>query len=117
MSRLNLARKPFGEGQVIFSQGDPGDQAYIVQSGSVEIVRGKADRTRVIGRITEGGLFGEMALLDNAPRMASARAATATICLVVPRRIIDEKLAAADPVVAALVRILLANARSLMAKS
>ena len=116
MSRLKLARRPYSEGETIFAEGDRGDHAYLVQTGMVEIVRKDApDPSGVIGRIGPGGLFGEMALLDSAPRMATARAASATVCFIVPKRILDEKLAAADPVVAALVRILLANTRSLMA--
>ena len=58
----------------IFREGEAGDAAYVVETGSVAIVKtieGTAMRLATIGL---GGLFGEMAILDGSPRMASARA-------------------------------------------
>ncbi|MDX1994203.1 MAG: cyclic nucleotide-binding domain-containing protein [bacterium] len=59
-------------GTVIFSEGDPGDQAYVVQHGKVEIqVKG-----RTLEILEEGGIFGEMALIDNEARSATVIAQT-----------------------------------------
>ena len=66
---------------------------------------------RVLGKIPAGGIFGEMALVDNQPRMATARALVDSVCLMVPKALLEKKLDAADPFVAAMVRILIANAR------
>jgi len=60
----------FPAGAVIFSVGDKGDRMYIVRKGKVEILR----NDKVITTIEEGGLFGEMALIDGSPRSATARA-------------------------------------------
>jgi CRP/FNR family cyclic AMP-dependent transcriptional regulator len=112
MSADVFNRKTFQPGEAIFAQGDPGDSAYVVQRGVVEIVRDGARNRRVLGRVPPGGIFGEMALIDNQPRMAGARAVEETVCLVVPKRLLEKKLAQADPFIAALVRVLIANARA-----
>lgn len=74
------------EGAVLFEEGDPGDAFYIVFQGAVQILKTRPDGTDeklAVRRAGEG--FGEMALLDDAPRSASARAQEATQLVVVPR--------------------------------
>ncbi|MGQ0815777.1 MAG: cyclic nucleotide-binding domain-containing protein [Gemmatimonadota bacterium] len=72
--------------ELVFKEGDPGDKFYIVQSGSVEILKDKAgsepDRLAVK---RAGESFGEMALLTDAPRSASVRAVETANLLVVSR--------------------------------
>lgn len=55
-------------GQVIFSAGDAGQQMFIVRSGTVELRVGDA----VVETVGKGGIFGELALVDPAPRSAAA---------------------------------------------
>jgi CRP-like cAMP-binding protein len=62
----------FEPGATIFRKGDPPDVMYVVLEGTVAI---GTDET-VLDRIEAGGLFGEMALIDDAPRSADARAET-----------------------------------------
>ncbi len=69
----------FANGGVIFVKGDSGGYAYLVRSGEVEI-RGAGHALEVVG---PGGLFGEMALIDGAPRSASAVARKATELVVI----------------------------------
>ena len=64
--------------QVIFSKGDPGDVMYVVQEGEVAIQLGDT----IIDRHGPGSIFGEMALIDQGERSATALAATD--CRVVP---------------------------------
>ena len=61
-------------GEVIFSEGDPGDVMYAVREGAVELRVGGS----VVETVGRGGLFGEMALVDDGPRSAAAVAATAS---------------------------------------
>lgn len=59
-------------GETIFNAGDKGDFMYVVQEGEIEIVL----NGRHVETIGPGGIFGEMALIDNHPRSASAIAKT-----------------------------------------
>lgn len=108
-----LDRKPFAEGDVIFKEGDEGRCAYLVQSGSIEIVKeGYGGETR-LGVIGAGGIFGEMALIDNKPRMATARALEVSVLVVVGRSAFEEKLRKTDSFVRALLNILVRNVRDI----
>jgi CRP-like cAMP-binding protein len=71
----------YPDGGVIFIRGDAGDRAYIVRKGLVEIREGG----RAIESITVGQLFGEMALIDQGPRSASAVAVGPTDVAVIDR--------------------------------
>jgi len=62
----------YAAGEIIFAQGQPGDVMYVVKEGEVEIRLGK----KVVDTIGPEGFFGEMALIDDAPRSASAVAKT-----------------------------------------
>ena len=61
-------------GDVLFDEGDAGDQAYLINSGEVEVFREVDGETVVLATISRGDILGEMSLIDNQPRMASARA-------------------------------------------
>lgn len=70
---------------VIFSEGDEGDQLYVVRSGRVAIAKRSADgRESVLALMEPGDLFGEMALFDGEPRSADARALESSELLCVP---------------------------------
>ena len=68
----------FAAGETIFNAGDEGHVMYVVQSGEVDVVV----QDQVIETIAAGGIFGEMALIDRAPRSASVIARTD--CRLVP---------------------------------
>jgi len=57
-------------GQVLFKKGEKGDQLYIVKSGEVAI----GDGNHVFETLSAGGILGEMALVDEQPRSATAHA-------------------------------------------
>ncbi len=65
-------------GQSIFREGQPGDHMYVVLEGEVDLLI----NGQLVETLGEGGVLGEMALLDASPRTASAVARTA--CKVVP---------------------------------
>jgi len=64
--------KEFKTGDIIFRQGDAATEFYVVQSGKVDIRLGN----RLLGTVGDRDVFGEMALIDAAPRSATAVAAT-----------------------------------------
>lgn len=63
----------FKAGEVIFSEGDPGDKLYLIESGSVEVHRAGSEGEK-IATLAAGDSFGEMALISGEPRNASVKA-------------------------------------------
>ncbi len=89
----------YAAGTVIFAQGDAGSDMYIVHEGEVEIRReGGAGLDRV-ARLEKGDFFGEMSLLEELPRLATARAATDTRLVKIDSAAFD-KLLRRDPEIA-----------------
>ncbi len=68
-------------GEVIFTENNYGDEMYIVRSGKVEISRMTEHGKQVLAIIGKGGFFGEMALLNDTPRTATATAVETTTLL------------------------------------
>ncbi len=62
----------FPKDTVIFREGDPGDHMYILLSGEVRIVKSIRGAEVVLAIMEKGDFFGEMALLENVPRSATA---------------------------------------------
>ncbi len=71
--------KAYKAGRNIFQEGDPGDGLYLILEGKVQItcLLGQ-DQRIVLSRLDDGDFFGEMAVLDNQPRSATATAETDT---------------------------------------
>ncbi len=66
--------KTFAPEQRIFQEGDSTDYAYIVEYGNVQIYREIGGRTVRLAVLGKGDIFGEMGLVDDRPRSASAKA-------------------------------------------
>ena len=66
--------RTFSAGDEIFREGDSGSEMFIIQEGQIEIVRRSEDGPRRLALLEKGDFFGEMALLDEQPRIATARA-------------------------------------------
>lgn len=95
LDRLREATREmtFAPNQTIFKEGDPGDGVFFVKEGLVQIqaVVGHGD-LKVLSRISPGELFGEMAVMDNQPRSASASAEEATTVYFIGREELEALL-------------------------
>lgn len=66
--------KTYQKGDIIFCEYEPGDTFYLIQSGRVEILKIMDDMQKTLDILEPGELFGEMAILEEAPRSATALA-------------------------------------------
>ena len=80
LTERGIERVELAPGEVLFYEGEPGDVAYVVESGHVELIRRLSDGGEEV--VLEAGpdtWFGELAPLFGLPRSATARATTATV--------------------------------------
>lgn len=99
--------------QEVFAQGDHGDAMYLVREGAVIIWVGKADNPTVLATLTKGTIFGEAALMNDAPRMAHAKSGPRGCVVVsVPRAAFMAKMDKSDPMVVAVARLLIDTMRT-----
>ncbi|HZX29349.1 MAG TPA: cyclic nucleotide-binding domain-containing protein [Telluria sp.] len=69
-----LHERRYLPGEVVFDEGEEGQALYLILAGRVSISRVYAGDTEVVTELGPGAFFGDMALLDNSPRNAQARA-------------------------------------------
>jgi CRP/FNR family cyclic AMP-dependent transcriptional regulator len=75
--------RSYGKGETIVTQGTLGIGLFIIEKGKTEAVREHSDgSTSVVNQLGPTDFFGELSLLDDAPRTASVNAVEDTVCLV-----------------------------------
>ena len=104
--------KFFQEGETVFQEGDPGNAAYIVESGSEGIFRSDEGEDVQLATMNMGELFGEMAIIDGSKRMAHAVAMEDSVIVCLPRAGFEAMLAKQAPMVKTLIQILADNLRT-----
>jgi CRP-like cAMP-binding protein len=94
----NLRIRRYRRGETIFHQDDPGDSLFIIETGLVKIVlpSPEGEEGAIIATLGRGDFFGELALLDGAPRSATAVALEPTQALVLGRSTF-ERLVETEP--------------------
>jgi signal transduction histidine kinase len=101
-------------GELLFSEGDEGNRAFVVLDGAIEIVKASPGGEVLLAVQTEG-VVGEMALLENAPRNASVRARSDTTLLAIPKAQLDELLDSSPSASRAFFAVMLARWRDTQA--
>lgn len=99
-------------GQFIFHGGEPSDRAYIIEKGLVDIL--SVDNKEVIHTLSAGELFGEMGVLDQSVRSTAARAKNQVTLLEIKPGQITDRLNNTDPIIQALIGVLLKRLRALL---
>lgn len=79
-------------GGYVFHEGDEGNSMYIIEEGVIEIVRTLEAGERKLADLEQGDFFGELSLLDDQPREASARAASECQLLRIEKATFDQML-------------------------
>ena len=101
----------FAAGEEIFRMGDRGRNAYIIERGHVEVSATRGGKNVVIAKMGRGEIFGEMSMIDDAPRSATITATEDTEVIVIrPSRFI-QPLKSADPLMNLLLRVVLTRFR------
>jgi len=104
-----LARFPYEKDKVIFREGHDGTDAFVLESGRVGVFKnidGKAVRLAVLEK---GAMFGEMAAITGERRSATTIALEHSVVVRISKSTTQQKMAACDPFIKALVAILINN--------
>ncbi|MFY2763619.1 EAL domain-containing protein [Arenimonas sp. MALMAid1274] len=99
MKHLRVQLQP---GEVLFREGDDPGTAYLIEAGSVEVRTRQRGHDVVLSLLGPGELVGEMAVIDDSPRTATATATSACTLFPIDRQQIAERLAATDPIIRSL---------------
>jgi CRP/FNR family transcriptional regulator, cyclic AMP receptor protein len=86
-----MSRTHFAEGQVLFREGDPADSVFRLLSGAVDILRELDGDSILLGTVGAGQFIGEMGVVENRPRNATARAASEVeVEILTPTEFLDQ---------------------------
>lgn len=105
-------RVRFAAGECIFAQGDVGDAAYVVQTGSVTLTYRHDGHCSEVGTVGPGEILGEMAVLDGGRRSATAIADGECELLRVPQAAFAEQMKNAEPFLKGLIELFVKNIRT-----
>lgn len=82
----SLRARSLRRGQVLFREGDPGEEMFLVRDGVVVVSKAVTGRVeQVLARVVPGDFFGEMSLFDRSPRSATVQAETDAALLALDR--------------------------------
>ena len=107
-----LIKRSFDAEEIIFTEGEIGREAYIIEKGAVAISKGSGSSSRLLGCLQEGEMIGEMALIDNQPRMATAQTTESTTLIIIPKVAFKKLHKETNPIIQAVLNTLLKRFRS-----
>ncbi len=110
-----MSRRTLRAGDALFREREAGQSAFLIESGMIRIFVGQGDGALTLADLGPGDLVGEMAMIDDAPRTATAVALEDTVLLVIDREHLAERVAQTDPVVRALLGGQLKRYRAMLA--
>lgn len=108
---LYIAEVRLAAGEDLFAEGDPGDMAYIIHEGELEILTSSGGREVLIAVRHAGELIGEMALLEDAPRSATVRAHIDTLLFAIGKDHFDALVSQNPSALKSMLRSILARLR------
>ncbi|MGB0670751.1 MAG: cyclic nucleotide-binding domain-containing protein [Rhodospirillales bacterium] len=88
----DYGRRDFNDGDIIFAEGDRAAEAYLIQSGRVRLLTEESGIVREIDTIGKGRIFGEMAVISDMNRMATAQAMGDTVLVACHRREMQRRI-------------------------
>lgn len=114
MSELSAPKlKTFKLGEVIFKEGEVGDKTYIIKKGLVKIIAQHDDKSVTLGVLKNGACFGEMAVIADVPRVATAICDVQSQIYIIDKVHIDNMMAEMSPLFRAIILSLIKRVKSL----
>lgn len=111
-------KKNIPAGEIIMKQGDDGNTAYIIETGSVEVlVEKERGLIQSIGTRGQGTIIGEMSLVDQKPRSATIKAIEDCTLLEISREDFYKRLDNADPVIQMVIQVILTRYRDMLTRA
>lgn len=112
VTSLFAKRKTYKAGELVFNEGDIRDNAYILETGRIEILKNiDSDDEQKIAEIGESDIFGEMALIEPGIRSATARALSECVVFVISPDVLENRMQGLDPIVTLLMSLLIERHR------
>jgi CRP-like cAMP-binding protein len=85
--------RDFPAGSVLFREGDPGGEMFVIQSGKVQLTKHVGGGERPLATLGRGEFLGEMAILNAKPRTATATTVEESRCLVIDAMMLESMIA------------------------
>ena len=90
-------KKSFAPGELLMKEGETGEEAYLILSGRVDVVKETDGEPIVLGSLTDGDIVGEMSLIARVTRSASVRAVEATEAAILTQSLLSQNLRKLPP--------------------
>ena len=110
-----LDRRLVPAGSLLFAAGQPGDAAYLIISGRLEVFLERPDGDLVLAQRGPGEIVGEMAILDKRPRSASVRALEDSALVAITEQQLAHRIAETDPILCMCLGVVLDRYRETVA--
>ena len=115
---MKNVKKEFKSGETIMVQGEPGNSAFIIEKGRVDItITNARNEENSVGTRGKGTIIGEMALVDDAPRTATIKALEDCTLLEITKEDFARRLEEADPVLKMTSQVILTRYRDMLARA
>jgi EAL domain-containing protein (putative c-di-GMP-specific phosphodiesterase class I)/CRP-like cAMP-binding protein len=113
---VSSSKRTFSKGDILLREGEIGHNAYLLESGSVEILVQRDDTLIQIGTRGAGSIIGEMAMIDEKPRTATIRALEECHVIEISREDFSRRLDSADPILKMVMRVIMTRYRDMMSR-
>jgi CRP-like cAMP-binding protein len=104
-----LMRDVYEKDKIIFREGQDGTDTFVVESGRIGVFKTAEGKQIRLAVLEKGAMFGEMAVITGAKRGATTIALEQSVVVRISRTMVQQKIAACDPFIKALIQILMNN--------
>jgi EAL domain-containing protein (putative c-di-GMP-specific phosphodiesterase class I) len=105
--------RKYHAGEFVFHEGEPGDCAFIIENGDVQISVLSSGKEIIVSSLGPGDIFGEMSTIDNLNRSASAYTLSGCNLSVVPKDLLTDRIRSSDPIVRLVISLLMRRVRNM----